>query len=69
MDKQRLFRFTKDCVVDGVTYHEGTYIEYFRGFVSMNGGILLEAYQKPLKNLIERELVKPEYLREEEPWF
>lgn len=61
----RIFRFVKDCTINGHVYEAGRQIELFRNFVSMDGGILTEPYQTIFKNFLMKEIERPEYIKEE----
>lgn len=62
--EQRVFVLVNECAIGGHVYPAGTQIELFRGIVSMNGGMLMEGYQRMFRDFIEKELKTGNNLRE-----
>lgn len=54
--EQRVFVLAKDCNIGGHVYPAGTQFEMFRGYVSKDGGMLMEGYQQLFRDFIEKEL-------------
>ena len=62
--EQKRYVFIKDYKNEKGTIPNGSEITLFRGFIYMNGGMILPAYNKIIMNILINEDLKNEYLRE-----
>lgn len=62
--EQKRYVFIKDYKNEKGTIPNGSEITLFRGFIYMNGGMILPAYNKIIMNILRNEDLKNEYLRE-----
>ena len=63
---QKKYVFIKDFVTQEGVIREGSDLVLFRGFLYLNGGMILPAYSKLLINLLNNPTLFKEYLREVE---
>lgn len=64
--KQKKYIFIKDFVTKDGTIKQGSDLILFRGFLYLNGGMLLPAYASSLHKLLEDRSLFSEYLKEVE---
>jgi hypothetical protein len=63
--EQEKYVFIKDYETQEGTIKKGTEIIRFRGFVYMNGGMLLPAYAKIINNIVDNKNLNKEFLSKE----
>lgn len=61
---EKKYVFIKPFTNENGTIPQGSEIVLFRGFVYINGGICMGVYANILRELIENEKLRTEYLRE-----
>ncbi|MBR6516946.1 MAG: hypothetical protein IKT40_08950 [Bacilli bacterium] len=64
--KQKKYVFIKDYVTKDGVIREGSDLISFRGFLYLNGGMILPAYSRGLYNLLDNKTLASEYLKEVE---
>lgn len=64
--EQKKYVFIKDYVTQEGVIRQGSDLVLFRGFMYLNGGMLLPAYTKSLSILLDNPNLFREYLKEVE---
>lgn len=63
MDQKR-YVFLKDYKTQEGTIKQGSEVTLFRGFVYLDGGMLMPSYKSLIMNIINNDKLRDEYLKE-----